>query len=310
MKLRVGTDCSGIEAPIQALTNLKINFKHYFSSDIDKYCRESIKANYEPEILYEDMTKRENKDLPNIDLYVCGFPCQPFSTFSLAEKRLGSQDKRGNIMLECIDVIIKKLPKIFILENVKGFITSEKGKNYEYLINTLKDIKKYDIYNKVLNTKDYGLPQNRERLYIIGIIKDIKKKDFQFPQKIEMKDIKECITSEKQKLGPFYVKLIEKLKHKVKTEEGKLNFIHQCYGGKIMTSNYSPCLTTSHSYVIYEWNKIITPREALNLQGFSKDFKQVVNNRQLFKQAGNSMSVSVLEELFKEIFKSVYKSKI
>ena len=121
--LRVGTDCSGIEAPIQALKNLDINFKHIFSSETDKYCIESIKANYNPEIIYNDMTNRELKNLPDIDLYVCGFPCQAFSS---AGKRKGFKDKRGNIFFECLDVIEYIQPKIFILENVKhnfyGFI--------------------------------------------------------------------------------------------------------------------------------------------------------------------------------------------
>ena len=92
--LRVGTDCSGIEAPIMALKQLKIPFYHEFSSEIDKHCIASIKANYKPKIIFGDIKKRKIKDVPDIDLYVCGFPCQPFS---MAGERNGIEDSRGTI---------------------------------------------------------------------------------------------------------------------------------------------------------------------------------------------------------------------
>jgi DNA (cytosine-5)-methyltransferase 1 len=110
--LRIGTDCSGIEAPIEALKQLGIPFEHKWACEIDRFARTSILANYQPEIIYEDITKRDNSELPDIDIYVCGFPCQ---SFSLMGKKLGSNDPRGNIMMHCIDVIKKKQPSIFIL---------------------------------------------------------------------------------------------------------------------------------------------------------------------------------------------------
>lgn len=123
--IRVGTDCSGIEAPIQALKQLGIPHKHVFSCEIDKYARESILANYKPEILFTDMTKRKTKDTPDIDLYVCGFPCQ---SFSMAGLREGVDDPRGTIFWQCLKVIKHKLPRVFILENVKGLLTINEGK--------------------------------------------------------------------------------------------------------------------------------------------------------------------------------------
>ncbi len=106
--LRVGTDCSGIEAPIEALRQLQIPHKHLWSSDIDKFVIQSIKANYEPEILFGDpngpypdgdITKRDNSILPDIDLYVAGLPCQPFS---ISGQRKGFIDKRGNVFCSCL----------------------------------------------------------------------------------------------------------------------------------------------------------------------------------------------------------------
>ena len=190
--LRVGTDCSGIEAPIQALKQLKIPFRHVFSSEIDKYCIESIKANYKPEIIFGDkegdfpegdIRKRNIKDVPDIDLYVCGFPCQPFSQ---AGERRGLDDERGNVFFSCLKVIKEKQPKYFILENVKGLVSNDKGRTFRIIIKKLSTLEKYGyiIKYKVLNTRDYGIPQNRERLFIVGT-----KENFEWPKKKKMKPL-------------------------------------------------------------------------------------------------------------------------
>jgi DNA (cytosine-5)-methyltransferase 1 len=165
--ITIGTDCSGIEAPIEALKQLRIPFQHKWACEIDKFARQSILANYEPEILYEDITKRDHSQLPDVDIYVCGFPCQSFS--SMGNKR-GTQDPRANIMLHCIDVISQKRPNVFILENVKNFCNVEKKKPFTYLINQLKQLcndsgeSEYFLHYSIYNTKDYGIPHNRERL--------------------------------------------------------------------------------------------------------------------------------------------------
>ena len=166
--ISIGTDCSGIEAPVQALLQMGIQFKHVWACENDPYAIQSIKANYSPKKLYLDISKRDHSQLPDTDVYVCGFPCQPFS---LMGNKNGTSDPRGNIMMHCISVIKNKLPNIFILENVKNFKFIEKGTPYNYLINTLIEIKNeneqvYSVYSMILNTKDYGLPQNRERILL------------------------------------------------------------------------------------------------------------------------------------------------
>jgi DNA (cytosine-5)-methyltransferase 1 len=184
--LRVGTDCSGIEAPIQALIQMNIPFKHVFCSDIDKYCIQSIKANYNPEIIFGDkdgdfpegdITKRDINDVPDIDLYICGFPCQPFS---MAGERKGFNDKRGNVFFNCLELIERKQPKYFILENVKGLISHDKKNTWKVICDELLKLEKYGyiVKWKILNTKDYGIPQNRERIFIVG-----NKEDFEWPKK-------------------------------------------------------------------------------------------------------------------------------
>ena len=192
----IGTDCSGIEAPIQALKQLNITFQHKWSCDNDKYVKKSIYSNYHPELFFEDITTRNHSQLPDIDIYVCGFPCQ---SFSLMGKKLGTSDIRSNIMYHCIDVIKIKKPFIFILENVKNFKFIENGEPFNYLINQLNNIKDennesiYNIYPNIYNTKDYGIPQNRERIYIIGIQKSIQIDNFTIPKKLPMKPLDDFI---------------------------------------------------------------------------------------------------------------------
>ena len=295
--LRVGTDCSGIEAPIQALQQLKIPFEHVFSCEKDKYALESIRANYNPKIIYEDITTRDHKKLPDIDLYVCGFPCQPFS---LVGNKLGSKDQRSNIMLECIKVIKYKQPKYFILENVKNFKNVENGKLFNFLIDELSKKKNYNIYSKVLNTKNYGIPQNRERIYIIGIRKDVG--DFSFPKHKKLKNLDNFIIDktiyEKKQYTPILQKNLK-----------KINYCKDCI---VLSCNYyfplyhiSPTLTTQCSnYFLTTYKRFLTPKECLLLQGFSKNFKQVVSNHQMYKQAGNSMSVNVLKAIIKQLIQT------
>lgn len=168
--IKIGTDCSGIDGPIECLKQLKINYIHSWSCDINPYCEKIIKHNYNPTIFFNNIIGRDHTTLPDVDIYICGFPCQPFSTIG---KKEGSKDERSNIMIECINTIKAKTPKVFILENVKNFKTIENGKNYKYLMKELKSIKQYNIYPHIYNTKDYGIPQNRERLYIVGIKKRV-----------------------------------------------------------------------------------------------------------------------------------------
>ena len=287
-QLRVGTDCSGIEAPIQALQQLNIPFTHEFACEKDKYALQSIQANYNPKLIYTDITTRDHSSLPDIDLYVCGFPCQPFSNIG---KKLGILDPRSNISEHCIEVIRVKQPKFFILENVKNFKTIQDGIPFNHLLQEL-NVLDYSISVDILNTKDYGIPQNRERLFFIGIRKDINK-SYVTPEKKEMNSLDSCI---EDKTIQFFNPPPSVLR-KLIDIDFKNNYI--CPASKFtkVRSNMSPTLTTSNGgYYHSTYNRYLTPRECLNLQGF-KDFAQVVSNTQMYKQAGNSMSVNVIKEI-------------
>ena len=305
MVLKIGTDCSGIEAPIQALMQLKINFTHIFSSEIDKYCIQSIKANYNPNIIFGDdkgdfpdgdITNRDLKDIPYVDIYVCGFPCQPFSAIG---NQNGFKDKRSNVFFECMNIIEYINPKIFILENVKGITSNNKGKTWEIITNELKYLKKnYNIYINILNTKDYGLPQNRERLFIIGINKSFQKKDFMIPVKKKIKDVKNFIDNADNTKN----QITNTIAHTLSIIPKNAVFVD--YGNPSSTYPNSylwcPTLTTTNNLWCVPKKRKANYKERLQLQGFPKNFKKVVSDTQIHKQIGNSMSVNIIKLLLKE----------
>jgi DNA (cytosine-5)-methyltransferase 1 len=296
--LRVGTDCSGIEAPIQALQNLRIPFRHVFSCEKDEHCMESLVANYTPEHLFSDMTDRDTKKLPDIDIYICGFPCQPFSN---AGYRQGMQDEkgRGNLFWYCLDVIATKMPYYFILENVKGLVTIDNGNTFDTIIKELSSVG-YTVYWNVLNTKDYGIPQQRERLYMVGIRSDIKQ-TFTWPEPKPMKSLESFIDDKNNEREPIpeFVKRSGLLKHIPK--DSLFIDIGFTQSNFVNSGVVCPCITTQGNLWCVPMKRHASNEECLSLQGFPRSFKQVVSDRQFKKQIGNSMSVNVLEEIFKNL---------
>jgi DNA (cytosine-5)-methyltransferase 1 len=297
--LTIGTDCSGIEAPIAALQQLKIPHRHLWSCEIDKFARRSIEANYNPETIYEDITKRDHSKLPDVDIYVCGFPCQPFS---LAGKLRGLNDKRSNVMFECIKVIKTKKPKIFILENVKNFAGFDKGRPYKHLMRKLHQLRKYNIHSQNMNTRDYGIPHNRDRLYIVGICRDVQICEFQMPPSKCMKPLDKFLESTKIHAEiPLTQKDIARLeKHQNRSLSSlRGNYVAARDVFMFCMNGVVPTIKTKSDHYLVKYQRFLNPREYLNLQGFPKSFKIVVSKTQIVKQAGNSMSVCVLIAIFK-----------
>lgn len=306
--LRVGTDCSGIEAPIEALIQLKVPFAHKWSCEKDKFARKSIEANYKPEKMYEDITSRDHKSLPDIDLYVCGFPCQPFSNVG---RRGGVEDDRSQIMNYCVNVIKHKTPTMFILENVRGFLSIENGMIFESLIKQLGDIKRKDgkreymVFYHVFNTKDYGIPQNRERVYIIGVKESqCREKLFCIPKKTKMNPLVKYIDT--KNIGLNNKGTTRACRERLRT----IDNMNDDY--VVSTTNYGgiskgvvPTITCKNPYYLTKFSRLLSAKECIWLQGFSRDFKQVVSETQLQKQAGNAMSVNVLKSVIEQMLEMV-----
>jgi DNA (cytosine-5)-methyltransferase 1 len=292
--IRVGTDCSGIEAPIQALKNLNINFEHVFSCEIDKYARQSIRANYEPGILYEDITTRDHSALPDIDLYVCGFPCQPFS---VAGKRKGVDDPRGTIFWHCLETIKEKLPFVFILENVKGLLSINNGETFRNIIKSLKDIGMYNVEWKVMNTKDYSIPQNRQRVYIVGTRRDYLD-TISWPDMVKIKLLSDYIDD----TDTTTREIIPSRKEMLTRLPCDSIFVNVSFGHSYPNSGiFCPTILTVCNTWCVTMSRYANIKELLSLQGFPKDFIQVVSNRQMKRQIGNSMSVNVVEVILKNL---------
>ena len=226
--MKVGTFFSGIGSPEQALLNLRIKHDIEFACDIDKYARQTYLKNFDCKIMYEDITTLNMKDLSYVDLLVFGFPCQ---AFSMAGKRGGFEDTRGTLFYDALRYLKEHKPRYFIAENVKGLISHDSGKTFQTIIDCLAltvntqmtlmpfDNLGYHIHYKVLNTKDYGIPQNRERIFIVGI-RDDADNNFRFPKEMPLKLKLEKIIQKKVKekyfLSDKLYKIINKKHNNIK----------------------------------------------------------------------------------------------
>jgi DNA (cytosine-5)-methyltransferase 1 len=209
--IRTGSDFSGVGAFPQALNRLNIDYDEIFSCDLDKYARQTYIHNYgEPAYYPENVYDREIPEQP-LDIYMTSPPCQ---AFSLAGKRKGETDKRGILFYNSHEFIKKNKPRYFIFENVKGLLSDEQGKTFQNWIDMLagktvngnpvifphEESTPYHVYYKVLNAKDFGVPQNRERIFIIGI-RDDADNNFRFPKPFplvkRLKDVLETEVEEK-----------------------------------------------------------------------------------------------------------------
>ena len=181
-KLKIASLFSGVGTPEQSLKHSNIEHETVFACEIGKFARITYLANnQEPNTFYEDVYNIDgNKYKNKIDILVGGSPCQ---SFSIAGKRLGTDCPRGNLIYEYFRIVEESQPKVFIYENVKGFLSIDKGETFKNFVQSFKDLG-YTTYHQVLNTKDYGVPQNRERIYIVGFRENI---DFEFAPKQELK---------------------------------------------------------------------------------------------------------------------------
>lgn len=198
-KLKVGTWFTGIGAPEQAIKELGIPHRNVMAAEWDKYAAKTYLANFAPEQMFGDVTKVDCASIEPLDLFIAGFPCQ---AFSIAGKRLGFEETRGTLFFNCAEFIRINQPKYFILENVKGLLSHDKpkgskskhGRTFNTILNLLArtvnyqetmfpydDNLGYNIHYQVLNSKNYGVPQNRERVFIIGIRPDLPN-DYHFPK--------------------------------------------------------------------------------------------------------------------------------
>lgn len=375
-KIRLGTLFSGIGAIEYAFRRLDLKTEIQFACDIDKHVKQSYFANYEiaEENWFEDVKDLDGKKFKGkIDLLVGGSPCQ---SFSMVGKRRGFEDTRGTLFYEFARIVKESQPSVFIFENVKGLINHDGGNTFETIKATFDELG-YKYFYQVMNSKDYGIPQHRERIFVIGFKN--KKTEFTFPESIpleyKMQDFLEDYIDSKYYLKEKGIKFVTSSFNKQKRytqingdialcqkanqqfnwhgdfvfepkEQAEfnefifdVNNVEEKYylsdkvrdyvlneGTKNFKTNIKtdlevarPLLQSMHkmhragvdNYVTHNKGRIrkLTPKECLRLMGFRDDFKQVVSDTQLYRQAGNSIVVDVLIAILKQMDITKYSKK-
>lgn len=274
----------------QAFKKLGLPGECVFSSDIDKYVQDSYEANF-GERPSGDITKIDVADIPQFDLLFAGFPCQAFSICGLQK---GFADTtRGTLFFDIARIIKEKQPQAFVLENVKNLASHDNGNTLKTILEVLRDELGYHVDFKLLNALDFGLPQKRERIIILGSKKPFVM-DWKFivDSKKTLNDILEKDVDKKHFASP---EIIAKRKA-MHTATTYPSIWHENKSGNISSYPFSCALRAgaSYNYLLVNGERRLTPREMLRLQGFPDSFKIVVSDAQTRKQAGNAIPVDMV----------------
>jgi DNA (cytosine-5)-methyltransferase 1 len=302
----------------------RVGGKCLYSSEWDEYCQITYTSNF-GERPHGDITKAKTKDIPKHDILTAGFPCQ---AFSIAGKRGGFNDTRGTLFFDVARIIKDKQPKAFFLENVKGLRNHKSGKTLETILNVLRNDLNYFVPEpEILNAKDFGVPQNRERIFIVGFRKDLGIDKFTYPKPKEnhltINDIiEEKPVSVKYYLSDVYLESLRKHKkrHKDKGNGFGFEIISKnsianavIVGGMGRERNliidkrlkdFKP-ITNIKGKVNREYIRRMTPREWARLQGFPDTYKIPVSDTQAYKQFGNSVAIPAVQATAKEMVRKL-----
>jgi DNA (cytosine-5)-methyltransferase 1 len=277
-----------------------------FSSEWDKEAQKMYEANF-GEKPFGDINLIEPKDIPDHDILLAGFPCQPFS---IAGKGLGFADTRGTLFFNIEEIIREKRPKAFLLENVKRLTTHDNGQTFAVILEKLKGLG-YTVYHKVFNSLDFGVPQKRERIYIVGFLDPIY---FKFPKPLGYyKPLSEILQNDNEIPKSYFLSdtIKEKRMNAVKGVPPFPSIWHENIGGNISALPYSCALRAggSYNYLVVNGVRRLTDREMLRLQGFPDTFKINLPYSQARKVAGNSVSVPVIKAIAGEIMNALQAKK-
>ena len=302
--------------------------KCVFSSEIDRYAKKTYDINF-GEIPFGDITKINEKDVPEHDILCAGFPCQ---AFSIAGKRKGFKDEtRGTLFFDIARIIEAKKPKAFFLENVKGLRNHDKGRTLKTILKVLREDLNYFVPEpQIINAKDFGVPQNRERIFIIGFRKDLGITEFKYPKplkkKVKFEDVKEKETvSVKYYLSTTYQQTLKNHKERHANKGNGFGFEiipdNKCanaivVGGMGRERNIViDCRLTDFTPITKIQGKVnrdgwrrMTPREWARLQGFPDNFIIPVSDAQAYKQFGNSVAIPAIQETAKILTKKIIEN--
>ena len=313
---------AGIGGFHQALTAFEA--KCVFASEWDKHAAKTYEHNYGI-MPFGDITQIDQKDIPKHDILCAGFPCQ---AFSVSGKQRGFEDSRGTLFFDIVRIAKYHKPKLLFLENVRNFEKHDDGNTLKVLLNTLNELG-YNINYKVLNASNFGLPQNRERIYFVCFRKDIVKGDFSFPKPSKLKVSLNNLLEN----NPVGAKVIERTdiqmnKNYIPKENlfGEIDYpnkpiqigivnkggqgerIYHPDGHAITLSAYGGGVGSKTGlYKIGNSIRKLSTRECARLQGFPDDFKIVSSPSQAYKQFGNSVAIKVLNAILEQIGRTEVK---
>lgn len=302
--------------------------KCVFTSEWDKYSKLTYEANF-GEVPFGDITKEETKSFipDNFDVLCAGFPCQ---AFSIAGRKGGFEDTRGTLFFDVAEIIKRKKPKAIFLENVKGLRSHDKGKTLTTILNVLRnDLDYYVPDPEIINAKNYGVPQNRERIFIVGFRKDLGITEFKYPKPTDKNKVLEDIletdeVSVKYYLSNTYMNTLRA--HRARHESKGNGFGYAIHSNDEIANavvcggmgrernliiddkltNFTP-VTNIKGKVNRDGIRKMTPREWARLQGFPDDFKIIVSDAQAYKQFGNSVAVPAIQATAKKIIQTLNK---
>lgn len=269
-----------------------------FSSDIDPDAQRTYEANF-GEKPAGDITKIDAIDIPDHDILFGGFPCQPFS---ICGDMNGFDDIRGTLFFDIARILEAKRPNAFVLENVKQLKGHNQGRTLKRIMETLENLGYYTDYH-VLNALEFGVPQKRERIFIVGLREPSL---FIWPEgKLPMKPLDEILEAE---VSDFYY-ASEKIRHSRlekrigKKQHKEITIWHENKGGNISAYPYSCALRAgaSYNYLLVNGERRLTEREMLRLQGFPDSFKIVGTYQALRKQAGNSVAIPCVAAVIRSV---------
>jgi len=297
-----------------------------FSSEIDRYSKQTYEANF-GDIPFGDITLDETKGaIPKgFDVLCGGFPCQ---AFSIAGKRGGFDDTRGTLFFDVAEIIKQHRPRAFFLENVKGLISHDKGRTLKTILNVLREDLNYFVPEpRILNAKEFGVPQNRERIFLVGFRKDQDVEHFDYPVS-ENSDVTINSILERDEVPVKYYLSTQYLstlrKHRQRHEAKGNGFGYEIIADNSIANavvcggmgrernlvidnrltNFTPS-TNIKGEVNREGIRKMTPREWARLQGFPENFKIVVSDAQAYKQFGNSVAVPAIQSTGHQLLKAL-----
>lgn len=284
------------------------NTECVFSSEWDKYAAQTYEANY-GEKPHGDITKINEKDIPDHDILLAGFPCQPFSNIG---KRQGfAHETQGTLFFDVLRILKEKRPQAFLLENVKGLVNHDKGNTFKVIQKSLSEELGYTIYHKVLDAQDFGLPQRRERIIIVGFRPDLDVTDFQFPKgsnkRVPVKDILESNPK-----GYSISKHLQQT-YLFKKDDGKPQIINKNSTIQVNTlvASYHKIQRLTGTFIQDGDTglRLYSQLEAKRLMGFPDDFIVPVSRTQMYRQFGNSVAVPVIKAVADEVKKYLHTPK-